>query len=187
MAVRRISAATSNSSAKRQPNPQELAGRVHFTSACSAAPVARGVRARSPWPRPARSNRRRLLRLQWRGRESRSARAIRSSSRRQRTSRRQDGRVTALTRRPLANYERSWRRNAIRFGIPAGRGTLGIQRDERPFGWDNDLPEYVVDIRSFGCRACIHEREEKRERNTRPRKPRLTARVPLTETLPRPP
>ena len=33
--------------------------------------------------------------------------------------------------------------------IPAGRATLGVKRDEIPFGWDNELPSLAVDVPPF--------------------------------------
>src|SRR5207237_7631804 len=33
--------------------------------------------------------------------------------------------------------------------IPAGRATLGVDRDSMPFGWDNELPAHAVDVPAF--------------------------------------
>ncbi|MCY3843567.1 MAG: SUMF1/EgtB/PvdO family nonheme iron enzyme [Acidobacteria bacterium] len=33
--------------------------------------------------------------------------------------------------------------------IPAGRATLGAERDAIAFGWDNEFPRHVVDVRAF--------------------------------------
>jgi formylglycine-generating enzyme required for sulfatase activity len=33
--------------------------------------------------------------------------------------------------------------------IPAGRATLGADKDEIPFGWDNEFPRHVVDVPAF--------------------------------------
>jgi iron(II)-dependent oxidoreductase len=33
--------------------------------------------------------------------------------------------------------------------IPAGRATLGVDRESMPFGWDNELPAYAVDVPAF--------------------------------------
>ena len=35
--------------------------------------------------------------------------------------------------------------------IPAGQATLGAAGDALPFGWDNERPEKVVEVGSFGC------------------------------------
>ena len=34
-------------------------------------------------------------------------------------------------------------------GIPAGRATLGVDRESMPFGWDNERPAYAVDVPAF--------------------------------------
>jgi ergothioneine biosynthesis protein EgtB len=36
-----------------------------------------------------------------------------------------------------------------RIDIPAGRATLGARRDQIPFGWDNEIPERIVDVPRF--------------------------------------
>src|SRR5438093_1052177 len=36
-----------------------------------------------------------------------------------------------------------------RIGIPAGRATLGVDRESMPFGSDNELPAYAVDVPAF--------------------------------------
>jgi ergothioneine biosynthesis protein EgtB len=33
--------------------------------------------------------------------------------------------------------------------IPAGRATLGVDRESIPFGWDNEFPAYAVDVPGF--------------------------------------
>jgi iron(II)-dependent oxidoreductase len=35
--------------------------------------------------------------------------------------------------------------------VPAGRATLGVERDGLPFAWDNESPASVVDVGAFGC------------------------------------
>jgi ergothioneine biosynthesis protein EgtB len=34
-------------------------------------------------------------------------------------------------------------------GVPAGRATLGVNRQAIPFGWDNEFPALSVDVRAF--------------------------------------
>jgi len=38
-------------------------------------------------------------------------------------------------------------------GIPAGRATLGAERDAIPFGWDNEFPSLEVDVPAFAIDA----------------------------------
>jgi len=33
--------------------------------------------------------------------------------------------------------------------VPAGRATLGAQKDEVPFGWDNEFPRHIVEVPDF--------------------------------------
>ena len=59
------------------------------------------------------------------------------------------GRKTRPGRAPAPALEAASGRDDRRVRVPAGRATLGADRDGVRFGWDNEFPLHVVDVAAF--------------------------------------
>ena len=63
-------------------------------------------------------------------------------------------------RTSATNAERARRRRTRGSRIPAGRATLGADRERIPFGWDNEFAEHRVDVPAFDIDAL--QRDQRR-------------------------